>query len=157
MDLAGKAVTLVDLPDSLASFKQLFQNDSGTPAVVRLLLANRHSAYLAGMPSRADFALVFKFLKRYSQIQWPGQRSAMSKYLKMNEERLNFVIQVFSEAGFVTIKHGVLNLQPTSGKTDLKQTTRYQQQLARYHTEKTLLYDDAATVTQWILQCLKMN
>lgn len=157
MDLAGKAVTLVDLPDSLASFKQLFQNDSGTPAVVRLLLANRHSAYLAGMPSRADFALVFKFLKRYSQIQWPGQRSAISKYLKMNEERLNFVIQVFSEAGFVTIKHGVLNLQPTSGKTDLKQTTRYQQQLARYHAEKTLLYDDAATVTQWILQCLKMN
>ena len=55
------------------------------------------------------------------------------------------------------MKHGVLNLQPTSGKTDLKQTTRYQQQLARYQAEKTLLYDDAATVTEWILQCLKMN
>lgn len=157
MDLAGKTVTLVDLPDSLDSFKGLFQNDTGAPAVIRLLLANRHSVYLAGLPSRADFAQVFKFLKRYPQLQWPGQQTAMSKYLKMNAERLNFVIQVFSEAGFVTIKDGILNLQPTSGKTDLKQTTRYQQQLARYQTEKTLLYDDAATVTQWILQCLKMN
>lgn len=157
MDLAGKTVTLVDLPDSLDSFKELFQNDTGAPAVIRLLLANRHSVYLVGLPSRADFAQVFKFLKRYPQLQWPGQQAAMSKYLKMNAERLNFVIQVFSEAGFVTIKDGILNLQPTSGKTDLKQTTRYQQQLARYQTEKTLLYDDAATVTQWILQCLKMN
>ena len=157
MDLAGKTVTLVDLPDSLDSFKKLFQNDTGMPAVVRLLLASRHSAYLAGLPSRTDFAQVFKFLKQYPQVQWPSQQTAMSKYLKMNAERLNFVIQVFSEAGFVTIKHGVLNLQPTSGKTDLKQTTRYQQQLARYQAEKTLLYDDAATVTQWILQCLKMN
>ena len=157
MDLAGKTVTLVDLPDSLDSFKKLFQNDTGAPAVIRLLLASRHSAYLAGLPSHADFTLVFKFLKQYPQVQWPGQQTAMSKYLKMNTERLNFVIQVFSEAGFVTIKHGVLNLQPTSGKTDLKQTTRYQQQLARYQAEKTLLYDDAATVTQWILQCLKMN
>ena len=157
LDLAGKTVTLVDLPDSLTSFKQLFDNDSGAPAVVRLLLASRHSAYLSGLPTRSDFAQVFKFLKRYSQLQWPGQRLAMSKYLKMNEERLNFVIQVFSEAGFVIIRHGVLNLQPTSGKTDMKQTTRYQQQLARYQAEKTLLYEDAATVTQWILQCLKTN
>lgn len=157
MDLTGKTVTLVDLPNSLASLKQLFDNDSGNPAVIRLLLATRHSAYLAGLPTRTDFATVFRFLKKYSQLQWPKQAAAMSKYLKMNPERLNLVIQVFSEAGFVTIKGGVLSLQPTSGKTDLKQTTRYQRQLARYQAEKTLLYDDAATVAQWILRCLKKN
>jgi single-stranded-DNA-specific exonuclease len=64
---------------------------------------------------------------------------------------------VFSEAGFVTISNGVLNLQPVSGKTDLKQTTQYQKQLARYQAEKVLLYGDATSVAQWILQCLKKD
>ena len=157
MDLAGKTVTLVDLPDSLASCKQLFQNDSGAPAVVRLLLASRHSAYLAGMPNRADFALAFKFLKQYPQVQWPGQRPAMSKYLKMNEERLNLVIQVFSEAGFVTIKDDVLKFNEPTNKTDLTQTKRYQKQLAQYKVEQQLLFNDAATVANWLLKYLNLE
>lgn len=156
-DLGGKRVTLVDLPDSLTALKNLFQNDTSAPAQIRLLLTDRQNIYLAGMPNRQNFAQVYRFLQNNSQLRWPAQGNAVSQYLKINPVRLNLIIKVFSEAGFVTIKDGVLTLQPVSGKTDLKQTTQYQTQLARYQAERVLLYGDVASVTKWILRCLKMN
>jgi single-stranded-DNA-specific exonuclease len=157
MDLSHRRVTLVDLPDSLDALRKLFQNDKGAPAQIRLLLMDRQNVYLAGLPDRQSFAGVYGFLRANPRLQWPQQAPAVSQYLKINPTRLNLIIQVFSEAGFVTISNGVLNLQPVSGKTDLKQTTQYQKQLARYQAEKVLLYGDATSVAQWILQCLKKD
>ena len=67
------------------------------------------------------------------------------------------MISVFSEAGFVTIKDGVLNLVADVQKTDLKQTDHYQARLAQYQAEQTLLFSDAGTVAEWVSQCLKKN
>lgn len=67
------------------------------------------------------------------------------------------MISVFSEVGFVTITNGVLNLVTGVAKADLKQTDRYQAQLAQYQAEQTLLFSDTGTVAKWVMQCLKKN
>ena len=63
------------------------------------------------------------------------QAKAVSNHLKINMDRLNLMIQVFSEAGFVTIKDDVLKFNEPTNKTDLTQTKRYQKQLAQYKVE----------------------
>lgn len=154
-DFAGKAVTVVDCPKSLAAFTKIFEKDSASPALVRLLLFENNSVYLAGLPTRDDFAALYRFLARQANIQWPGQRTAVSRYLRINEVRLNLMINVFSEVGFVTISNGVLNLAKNTQKADLKQTDHYQAQLARYQAEQMLLYSNAGALAKWVLQCLK--
>lgn len=158
MDLGAKIVTIVDLPPELNQLRQIFSNDSTSPALVRLLLAPvQPSVYSAGVPNRNEFAKVYQFLSQYPQLRWPSQQKQVGNYLKLGRDRLNLIIQVFSELGFVTISNGVLKLQPVKERVTLEQTAPYKKIIAQYQTEETLIYSDAPTVIQWVLQCLKKN
>lgn len=156
-DFSGQQVTLVDCPSSEEMLKQIFAEDEGEPATIRLLLYQRKSAYLAGLPTRNDFAQLYQFIYKQKEIKWPMQTKAVSNHLKINMDRLNLMIQVFSEAGFVTIKDDVLKFNEPTNKTDLTQTKRYQKQLAQYKVEQQLLFNDAATVAKWLLEYLNLE
>lgn len=156
-DFSGQRVTLVDCPSSEEMLKQIFAQDEGEPATIRLLLYQRKSAYLAGLPTRNDFAQLYRFIYKQKELKWPMQVQAVSNHLKINMDRLNLMIQVFSEAGFVTIKDDVLKFNEPTNKTDLTQTKRYQKQLAQYKVEQQLLFNDAATVAKWLLEYLNLE
>lgn len=156
-DFSGQQVTLVDCPSSEEMLKRIFAEDEGEPATIRLLLYQRKSAYLAGLPTRNDFAQLYRFIYRQKELKWPMQAKAVSNHLKINMDRLNLMIQVFSEAGFVTIKDDVLKFNEPTNKTDLTQTKRYQKQLAQYKVEQQLLFNDAATVANWLLKYLNLE
>ncbi|MCR1879148.1 single-stranded-DNA-specific exonuclease RecJ [Limosilactobacillus reuteri] len=156
-DFSGQQVTLVDCPSSEEMLKQIFVEDEGEPATIRLLLYQRKSAYLAGLPTRNDFAQLYRFIYKQKELKWPMQVQAVSNHLKINMDRLNLMIQVFSEAGFVTIKDDVLKFNEPTNKTDLTQTKRYQKQLAQYKVEQQLLFNDAATVAKWLLEYLNLE
>lgn len=157
VDFTNQRLVLVDCPPSEKQLQTIFTNSNGSPELIRLYLYQHHSAYLTGMPSRNDFAYLFRFMSQQKQIKWPSQRSALSKYLKINEDRLNLMIQVFSEAGFVTIRNGRLRLSSQLEKTDLTQMQSYQHQLAQYKLEQQLLFNDTATVANWLLTELNLN
>ncbi len=156
-DFSGQRVTLVDCPSSEEMLKQIFAEDEEEPATIRLLLYQRKSAYLAGLPTRNDFAQLYRFIYKQKELKWPMQAKAVSNHLKINMDRLNLMIQVFSEAGFVTIKDDVLKFNEPTNKTDLTQTKRYQKQLAQYKVEQQLLFNDAATVANWLLKYLNLE
>ena len=156
-DFSGQQVTLVDCPSSEEMLKRIFAEDEEEPATIRLLLYQRKSAYLAGLPTRNDFAQLYRFIYRQKELKWPMQAKAVSNHLKINMDRLNLMIQVFSEAGFVTIKDDVLKFNESTNKTDLTQTKRYQKQLAQYKVEQQLLFNDAATVANWLLKYLNLE
>lgn len=156
-DFSGQRVTLVDCPSSEEMLKQIFAEDEGEPATIRLLLYQRKSAYLAGLPTRNDFAQLYRFIYKQKELKWPIQAKAVSDQLKINMDRLNLMIQVFSEAGFVTIKDDVLKFNEPTNKTDLTQTKRYQKQLAQYRVEQQLLFNDAVTVANWLLKYLNLE
>ena len=156
-DFSGQQVTLVDCPSSEEMLKRIFAEDEEEPATIRLLLYQRKSAYLAGLPTRNDFAQLYRFIYKQKELKWPMQAKAVSNHLKINMDRLNLMIQVFSEAGFVTIKDDVLKFNEPTNKTDLTQTKRYQKQLAQYKVEQQLLFNDAATVAKWLLEYLNLE
>ena len=156
-DFSGQQVTLVDCPSSEEMLKRIFAEDEEEPATIRLLLYQRKSAYLAGLPTRNDFAQLYRFIYKQKELKWPMQAKAVSNHLKINMDRLNLMIQVFSEAGFVTIKDDVLKFNESTNKTDLTQTKRYQKQLAQYKVEQQLLFNDAATVANWLLKYLNLE
>ena len=156
-DFSGQQVTLIDCPSSEEMLKRIFAGDEGEPATIRLLLYQRKSAYLAGLPTRNDFAQLYRFIYKQKELKWSMQAKAVSNQLKINMDRLNLMIQVFSEAGFVTIKDDVLKFNEPTNKTDLTQTKRYQKQLAQYKVEQQLLFNDAATVAKWLLEYLNLE
>lgn len=156
-DLTGSQVTLVDCPPSLTSLEELFGADDGAPDVIRLLLFQPHSIYLAGMPSRQDFANLYRFLYNQQKLNLNRVFNQMVQYLSINAEKLKYMIQVFSDAGFVTINDGILNLVKQHDKVDLKQTDHYLKMAAQYRAEKILLFSDSTDLAKWLFNSLDVK
>lgn len=156
-DFTNKKVTIVDCPSSLEQFKNLFANDHGAPSAVRLLLFQPHSVYLSGMPVRDEFARLYKLVIKQPQIDLNRQLNLLSSRLRINAERLIFMLRVFSAAGFVTIKDGVLKPISNVSKTDIKETSPYQRRIAQYQAEQVLLFSDKKALTEWVLTCLNIH
>lgn len=65
-----------------------------------------------------------------------------------------FMINVFFEAGFVTIEDGVLTLVPAPAPHPLQTTPTYRQQAARFEVGQVLLLSSPARLTTWATQLL---
>lgn len=155
-DFSNQAVTVVDCPPSLTEFKKLFDDDQLAPSSVRLLLFQPHSVYLTGMPVRDEFARLYRLVIVQPQIDLNRQLNRLSAQLKINADRLIFMLRVFSAAGFVTIKDGILKPVSDVTKTDIKETIPYQRRIAQYHAEQVLLFSDSKELAKWVLNCLNV-
>lgn len=156
-DFSAQRVTIVDCPSTLEEFEKLFSNDQQAPSMIRLLLFQPHSVYLSGMPVRDEFARLYRLVVRTTQIDLNRQLNQLSTRLKINAERLIFMLRVFSAAGFVTIKDGILKPVSDVNKTDIKETNTYQRRVAQYQAEQVLLFSDSKALAKWVLNCLNIH
>ena len=156
-DFSAQRVTIVDCPSNLEEFEKLFSNDQQAPSMIRLLLFQPHSVYLSGMPVRDEFARLYRLVVRTTQIDLNRQLNQLSSQLKINADRLIFMLRVFSAAGFVTIKDGILKPVSDVNKTDIKETSPYQRRVAQYQAEQVLLFSDSKALAKWVLNCLNIH
>lgn len=156
-DFSAQRVTIVDCPSNLEEFEKLFSNDQQAPSLIRLLLFQPHSVYLSGMPVRDEFARLYRLVVRTTQIDLNRQLNQLSSQLKINADRLIFMLRVFSAAGFVTIKDGILKPVSDVNKTDIKETSPYQRRVAQYQAEQVLLFSDSKALAKWVLNCLNIH
>ena len=156
-DFSAQRVTIVDCPSTLEEFEKLFSNDQQAPSMIRLLLFQPHSVYLSGMPVRDEFARLYRLVVRTTRIDLNRQLNQLSTRLKINAERLIFMLRVFSAAGFVTIKDGILKPVSDVNKTDIKETNPYQRRVAQYQAEQVLLFSDSKALAKWVLNCLNIH
>ncbi|WP_290123714.1 single-stranded-DNA-specific exonuclease C-terminal domain-containing protein [Paucilactobacillus hokkaidonensis] len=155
-ELVDQTVTIVDCPPTLDDFLNIFKM-SGQPSVIKMLLYQAHSTYLSGMPGRKDFATLYKFTQTHQNINVHDQFDLLVKYLKIDRDQLIFMIQVFSEVGFVKIDHGILNGVVNPPAADLETTKIYQQRQQMMTTEKTLIYSDSTTMRSWLIDSLSAD
>lgn len=155
-DFKDQQVTIVDCPPSLEMLSSLWQN-GGQPAMIRLLLWERNPVRF-GLPTRQQFAVLYRFLRQYPKIaNYHQQQPAMARSLQMPVEQLNWMITVFYEAKFVTINDGVLKLADHPDHVDLEQTKCYRQHVAHLQSDQVLLYSDTRTLRKYVADWLIAN
>lgn len=155
-DFKDQQVTIVDCPPSLEMLSSLWQN-GGQPAMIRLLIWERNPVRF-GLPTRQQFAVLYRFLRQYPKIaNYRQQQPAMARSLQMPVEQLNWMITVFYEAKFVTINDGVLKLADHPDHVDLEQTKCYRQHAAHLQSDQVLLYSDTRTLRKYVADWLIAN
>ena len=107
---------------------------------------------MEGIPSRKQFAKIYKYFVTHQNIDIRHRLSLLSKVVNIKESHLTFIINVFFEVGFVKIKDGVLNSVKDAPKKDLKLSSSYQQLQAKIKAEETLLFSHSADIESWINQ-----
>lgn len=103
-----------------------------------------------GLPSKDIFGKVYKYLYSRKDMAIREKIDALSAYLKVEKGQLIFMIQVFLEAKFVTIKDGVLNPVLKPEKADLTQTSVYQERIKNLEAEKMFIYSDFSQLSDWL-------
>lgn len=149
IDFSDADLTVVDCPPTLNALDAVL-TPGQLPNMMRMLLYEKRSAYLAGMPTRDDFKNLYRFTASHRDVDVRHQFKQLSQYLQINSGRLIFMLQLFSDVGFVTIKDGVLNPQSVTDEVNLKEAPRYQRFQSRLVAEKQLIFSDLETLTDWI-------
>ena len=146
-------LVLVDMPQSLTELQELLQ--AVAPQTIRVILYVKDEAYMNGMPTRADFANVYRFVSRQQNFDIRTNLPKMVKYFHLQREQIIFILQVFFEVGFVKINDGVLSGQQVTGHFNLKQTNTYQRRLEMMAIQEKLFYSDFAQLREWLQKQLK--
>ncbi|CAM3292983.1 single-stranded-DNA-specific exonuclease RecJ [Lactiplantibacillus plajomi] len=151
-DLSGirqdEVVFVVDCPDTLADFTAVL---NALPLNRLTLYLYRHdSVYMAGMPTRQQFAKLFQFTVNHHDVDIHHQLDAVAKHLHVERNLLIFMIQVFFEVGFVKISDGVMNGVSNPTKADLHHAPSYQLREQQIVAEETLLYSKTAALQIWV-------
>ncbi|WP_057877549.1 single-stranded-DNA-specific exonuclease RecJ [Levilactobacillus paucivorans] len=138
-------VFVVDCPDATADLETVLGQLK--PATVTAYLYKKESLSQLGMPTRPQYAKLFKFIAMHQQVDVGHQLSQLVSFLEIPRTQLVFMIQVFFECGFITIDHGIMNGVPQPESKDLSTAPSYQLRLQQIQTEKDLLACSTAALT----------
>lgn len=139
---------LLDCPLELETVKSVVSETQVSR--VFLLCKTFDDAYLDGAGSREQYARLFRFIAQEKKIDVRYKLSQVAKYLKLPEKLLFFMIQVFLELEFVTIKDGIMQKVIDPENHSLTESKCYQQRLKKIKTEEFLLLSDLPTIKNWL-------
>ena len=131
-------IIIVDCPDAIDQFKATLQGNYNIP--VHCYFYKEEHLYLSGLPSRKDFAKVYKFIGQHKEIDLKKNGHHMINYLEIGSNQIFLIVQVFLEAKFVIIENGLLKIRNNPVKMDLEQTRSYQDALQQFQAEELFLY-----------------
>ncbi|KRM96594.1 single-stranded-DNA-specific exonuclease [Liquorilactobacillus aquaticus DSM 21051] len=141
---------LVDCPPSLSLLAALLEKVSVTK--ITMIFYPYQSAYLEGMPTRHDFAKVYRFVMSHQKIDIKKKLPQLATYLKLKKDLLIFMLQVFFEVGFVKMDNGLMTGYITDQVIDLKEAPTYHSRQQLIEAESVLLTSRTEELKRWVLQ-----
>ncbi len=137
---------IVDCPDTTGDLTAVLQQLQ--PQKVTAYLYKKESLSQLGMPTRAQYAKLFKFVATHQQVDVGHQLTQLATFLQIPRTQLVFMIQVFFECGFITIAHGMMNGVANPAHKELSAAPSYQLRQQQMRTEQELLFCSSAELIQ---------
>lgn len=147
-----KDLVIVDCPPSLTVLQQVLA--ATRVDELTTYFYERDSAFLSGMPSRAEYSKLFNFIKTHQNVDVGQQMAVLADFLKIDLNKLIFMIQLFFEAGFVKIEAGVMNGVSDPKPAKLSEMAAYHQRLQRIDAEEKLLYSKGPQLKAWLVEAM---
>lgn len=135
---ATQEVVIVDCPLSIQQFKDTVSKNITFP--IRCYFYKQTHYYLTGLPSRGDFAKVYKYFATHKNIDLKNEGHLLIQQLEMESEKVFLIVQVFLEAKFVIINNGVLNIINSPEKIDIEKTKTFLEIKQQIEAEELFLY-----------------
>lgn len=145
-------LVLVDCPPNIDLLKLVLKRSE--PSKMTICFFSRENAYLDGMPDRTQFAKTFKYMLSHQAIDVRHKLDVLAGHLDIKKSFLVFMILVFLEMGFVTIKDGIMNVVKDAPKKKITDAVAYQKRTEKIKTEEFLIYSHFGKLEPWIREQL---
>ena len=129
-------IVLVDCPDNLAEMAELIK--ATQPQRIITYFFHNVDFYASGMPSRIEFKQMFGIVK--TQKLTKTDIMQLGPKLKIDQEKINFMIKVFFELNFVKIENGLLFINAEAEQHQLTEAPAYKKREELIQTQEKLLY-----------------
>ncbi|MGP4071413.1 single-stranded-DNA-specific exonuclease RecJ [Piscibacillus sp. B03] len=142
-------IVFVDLPNTLEDLEEilkikLFKN-------VYACFQNEDDQFFTSRPSREHFKSLYKTLTQHKIIS-ERQKSQLAQAKGWHIKQLEFMLQVFFELNFVTMKNGDIQLNSNVEQQPLTNSKTYNEQLQKIEVEKTLFYSTYDELKRWFME-----
>ena len=149
-------IALIENPNNMEQFNQLMLNSK--IKLVDLGVYLTESKWLAGLPSRAEFAAVYRWiLGQKNGFDLLKAIQVLSQQMNLPVTKLKCIFKVFFEVKFVIMKDGLTVPLPVEQnvKVDLVESNAYQQYEQSFKTEELLNYQTIEQIKQYINELRK--
>lgn len=153
--LRNRPLAFVDIPQSL---QQLVDVLGHLQAVSEIHLGFRRftARTVFQIPDRQQFVNFYQLLQKIRTINLNQQAQQVINTLKIDQNQLIFMIRVFLELRFVTMKNGFLKISDHVEAGDLKQTHQYRQAEQWQEVVTVLIKSSPAQLGDWIRKHLTL-
>src|SRR5699024_10726458 len=138
---------IYDLPDHLQSLETVVQETN--PRSIHVSYQTSDNAYLQYIPSRDEFKWLYGYLFKNSTINLNLDLTTMMQIKRWSKDKLIFMLKVFIDLSFITIRENVLHVNKQAEKRELQTSPTYQKRLEQINIEKVLYYSTCEELKQW--------
>ena len=143
-------VALVDCPPSIEQFRQIWPIIKDNELI--LYLYSHEDVYMTGLPNREQETTLYKYLFKHKQLPIKNLPKKIAHYLGIKENMIKYLLEMFLEAKFVTIKEDMLILEEQPTEVNLHETMTYQRLNSLMKAEELFVYSSInELITQFML------
>lgn len=143
-------LVLLDLPKDPEDLKQLLVDQK--PERIYTVFHHSQDHYFSTLPTRDHFKWMYGFLSKQKTFNLNKHDQALAKKQGWTRDSIHFMVQVFFELGFVTIKDGIVELVQNPIKKDFSESQTYQNKQMELSLESELVYSSFRSLKQWFDQ-----
>lgn len=147
---SSKHLIIVDCPNSIKQLQATISNNE--ELVVRCYFYKENHLFLSGLPAHEDFKKAYKYFATHKDMDLMNKGHLLADHLKMDNNKIFLIVQVFLEANFVIINNGVLNIVKQPEKKNLQNTKSYQKALKQLKAEELFVYSSFKEVIAEIVK-----
>lgn len=139
---------LFDLPKSMEVVTSFFKMSGNKPLYI--ISYTKNSIMTMGIPDKAKFGLVYKYIQSHSSIPYNEQLVAVAHYLKIPLEQFRVILKVFFELEFVKIVDGQLMIHESPKTNNLEESTLLSSLKEQLSLEQKFNYSQFQELKRWI-------
>lgn len=139
---------LFDLPKSMEVVTSFFKMSGNKPLYI--ISYTKNSIMTMGIPDKAKFGLVYKYIQSHSSIPYNDQLVAVAHYLKIPLEQFRVILKVFFELEFVKIVDGQLMIHESPKTNNLEESTLLSSLKEQLSLEQKFNYSQFQELKRWI-------
>ncbi|MBS4194796.1 single-stranded-DNA-specific exonuclease RecJ [Lederbergia citri] len=147
VDINGKQIVLFDLPLELDILDSLIRGK--LPDRIYAHFYHEETQYFTILPTREHFKWYYAFLLKRQSFDVNKFGEELAKHRGWSVDTIMFMSQVFFELNFVTIKDGLITINPEKQKKDLTDSSTYRRKQEEISIEKLLLFSSIVELKSW--------
>ncbi|QOY36313.1 single-stranded-DNA-specific exonuclease RecJ [Anaerobacillus isosaccharinicus] len=151
LDFSEKYLFLLDLPFEKSQL-EIVLSKCQKPERIYPIFHHNENHFFTTIPSRENFKWFYAFLTKQQTFDLNKYGAQLAKHKGWSTDTIDFMVKVFFDLEFVTIKNGLISLSTNIEKKDLNHSKTYKRKQEQAKLENDLYYSSYNELKQWFEQ-----